>query len=141
MKKNVILSILILIIIISIGAIYYFKIYMSDRNVLSRYLQEHDYACVQNTCTKKNKEHKYSFDIKDKELYISNNKYRLTIGESSPVLLFKNGNKQCSFDIDNYKRGDKIDWNLSYDTECKEYIDEINQFIEEYNKILKDNNM
>ena len=86
MKRNIILSILILIIVISIGAIYYIKVYMSDRNVLSRYLQEHGYACVQNTCTKKNKEHKYSFDIKDKELFISNSKYRLTIGENYPIL-------------------------------------------------------
>ena len=141
MTKKIILSVLVLIIIISIGAMYYLKIYMSDRNVLSRYLQEHEYACVQNTCTKKNKENKYSFDIKSKELYISNNKYRLTIGESSPVLSFKNGNKQCAFNIDNYKRGDKIEWDLSYDNECKDYLEDINKFIDEYNKILKDNNM
>ena len=141
MKKNIILSIFILIIIISIGLLYYLKIYMNDRNVLSRYLQEHEYACVQKTCTKKNKEYKYNFDLKDKELYISNNKYRLTIGENAPVLSFKNGNKQCIYNVDNYKRGDKIKWNLSYDYDCKEYIEEINKFIDEYNKILKDNNM
>ena len=46
-----------------------------------------------------------------------------------------------NINIDNYKRGDKIEWDLSYDNECKDYLEDINKFIDEYNKILKDNNM
>ena len=139
MKKNIFLIILVLIIIVSFGCIYYFKIYMSDRNVLERYLESKGYSCIGNNCTKKDKDIKYNYDLKSKDLYISKDKYVLVIGNNSPVIKFKSNSKICNYDIDDYKAGDYVTEEYSYDKECEEYIDDINVYIEEYKSIVNIN--
>ncbi len=139
MKKYILIPILILIVIISFGSLYYFKIYMSERNILNRYLESKSYSCIENICTKKNKDDKYTFDTKDKTMYISNNKYILTIGDNNPSLKLKNGKETCNYELNDNEKHITLD--ISLDNKCKQYVEEINKYIDVYNKILKDNNI
>ena len=137
MKKNIILIICVLLIIISFGVIYFFKIYNSDKNVMERYLESNGYTCVGNTCTKKNKDSKYNYDIKTNDLYVSKDKYVLVIGDNYPVIKFKSSSRVCNYEIDNYRVGDHVNSKFSYDKECEEYINDINVYIDEYKNIVK----
>lgn len=136
MSKKIIMIIVVLLVIVTVGSIYYFKIYMNEKNILERYLEEHKYSCVGNNCTKKEKDVKYSFDLKNRDLYISKDKYSVAVGTKSPILRFKNSNKLCNYEIDNYEVGDLIDDNFTYDKDCEEYIEDINVYIEEYKTIV-----
>ena len=141
MKKGIIIFILVICILVSIGSIYYFKIILSDNNKLKRYLEKSGYACIENNCSKKDNSIKFNFNTKEQVLYVSNNEYILTISSNYPTLKIKNGKKICNYEVDNYKVGELIEWNMNYDKECKEYLTDVNKYIKEYNKILKDNNL
>ena len=141
MKKNIIIVILVLFVVFITGYIFFTKVYMSDKNKLSRYLVSKDYICIEETCTLKKKNVKYMMDLNKRELYISNEIYNLSIGSEYPILRMKNGNKKCSYYIDDYKRGDLITNKFSYDKDCKQYIDDINDYIEEYMVIITESNV
>ena len=135
MKKKIIGLIFILAVIITSGYIFFSKVYMNDKNVLNRYLVSKGYSCIENICSLKKKSVKYTMNIKDKELYISNDDYTLNVGNSYPVLKLKNGNKKCSYHIDNYKRGDKVTDDFTYDKSCEKLLDEVNKYINERMKV------
>ena len=141
MKKNIIIVVLVLIVIFATGYVFFTKIYMSDKNLLNRYLVSKGYSCIEDTCTLKKKNVKYMFDVKEQEMYISNDEYNLNIGEEYPILKVKNGNRKCSYYIDDYTRGDIITDEFNYDKECKEYIKDINKYIEEYMNIIVESNV
>ncbi len=138
MKKKIVMLVIVLLLIVSIGAIYYFKIYMGDKNTTEMYLEKNNYSCVGNNCTKKEKDVKYNYDVKTKDLYISKDKYVLVVGSNYPVLKFKSGNEVCNYEIDDYKVGDYVTDEYSYDKDCQEFIEEINMYIDEYKKIVND---
>ena len=139
MKKKITILVSVLVFILVLGTIYYYKIYMSDRNIMLRYLEGKKYTCVGDNCTNNDKKVKYNYDLKTDDLYISKDKYVLVIGKNYPVLKFKNGNKVCNYEIDDYKIGDHITENYSYEKSCQEYIEEINMYIDEYKMIVNDN--
>ena len=139
MKRKIIILVLVILLIILAGVFYYFKIYMSDRNVMERYLASNGYNCVGNNCTKKEKSIKYNYDLKTKDLYVSTNKYAIAIGYKYPILRFKSGGKVCNYEIDDYKVGDHITKDFTYESDCQDYIEEINMYIDVYKKIVNDN--
>ena len=141
MKNKIIILIFVLAVLLLFGSIFYSYIYMSDRNLLNRYLISKGYTCIEETCTMKKKNVKYMFDLSEQEFYISNDEYNLNVGREYPILKVKNGNRKCTYQIDNYKRGDLITEEFSYDNRCKEYIEEINKYIKEYINILVEANV
>ena len=112
MKNKIIILIFVLAVLLLFGSIFYSNIYMSDKNLLNRYLISKGYTCIEETCTMKKKN-----------------------------LKVKNGNKKCTYQIDNYKKGDLITEEFSYDNRCKEYVEEINKYIKEYINILVEANV
>ncbi len=141
MKKKVVILIMVLSIVLLFGYLYYSKIYMSDKNLLNRYLDSMGYTCIEDMCTLRKKNVKYSMNIKEQELYISTDEYNLSIGKEYPILKLKNGNKKCIYQIDDYKRGDLVTEEFSYDKDCKNYIDAVNDYIKEYMRIIVESNV
>ena len=141
MFKKILILIIVLLIISITGYLFFTKVYMSDKNLLNRYLDSKGYSCIGNICTLQKKTVKYVFDIKDQEMYVGNDEYNLNVGKDYPILKVKNGNRRCSYQKDNYRRGDLITKDFSYDKECKEYIDDINKYIEEYMCIISESNV
>ena len=119
MKRKIIILVLVILLIILAGVFYYFKIYMSDRNVMERYLASNGYNCVGNNCTKKEKSIKYNYDLKTKDLYVSTNKYAIAIGYKYPILRFKSGGKVCNYEIDDYHGFTFIKYDTLTDGECE----------------------
>ena len=141
MIKKLIILISILLVVFLTGYVFFIKVYMSDKNLLSRYLISEGYSCIEDTCTMKKKNVKYMMDINEQELYISNDEYNLNIGKEYPILKIKNGNKRCSYYIDNYKRGNNVSEDYNYDKGCEEYIEEVNKYIKEYMRIITESNV
>ena len=136
MKKKIIGLVLVLIIIFLFLYFYFTKIYMNDKNLLNRYLNSKGYSCIEDTCTLKKDNTKYVMDVKTKEFYVSNNKYNLSIGDGYPSLKIKSGNKKCVYQMNDYKVGDLITEEFSYDKGCETYIKEVNKYIKDYMTIL-----
>ena len=51
------------------------------------------------------------------------------------------GNKKCIYQVEDYKIGDFITKDYSYDKECEQFIEEINNYIKEYGNILVESNV
>ena len=80
-------------------------------------------------------------NINNKDFYVSNDKYNLSIGSNVPNLKLKSGNKKCIYQVEDYKIGDFITKDYSYDKECEQFIEEINNYIKEYGNILVESNV
>ncbi len=141
MLKRVIIIVFVLFIIFIMGYFYYTKVYMSDANILNRYLNSKGYSCIEEICSLEKDKVKYNMNINSKDFYVSNDKYNLSIGSNVPNLKLKSGNKKCIYQVEDYKIGDFITKDYSYDKECEQFIEEINNYIKEYGNILVESNV
>ena len=79
--------------------------------------------------------------IENAIIQINIDKYNLSIGSNVPNLKLKSGNKKCIYQVEDYKIGDFITKDYSYDKECEQFIEEINNYIKEYGNILVESNV
>ena len=133
--KFIIISIAVLIILLA--CLYYFLIYRKPSNILKRYLIKEDFTCEKSICSKEIDKINYDVNYKKGTINATYSKYILSTESDNVKLLIKGTNKSCIYTNNDNVIGKEIDNSFTYNTECKEYIEDANKILEIYNEILE----
>lgn len=132
----IIITPIILILLLISGIAFYVFVYTADSNNIKSYLNESDYICQNNVCSKMINDKNHSFNTKTLELTV--NAYNMNLHITKEKITFEDitNNEICTYTKDNYVPYKPIDYTYTTKTKCEKYIPTINEEIKLYNEIL-----
>ncbi len=139
-KKNYIIIIapIVLSIILIVSIAIYVFIFTNPSNKLKRYLEDKNYICNKEVCSKEEDDSNYIFNYKNFIMYVENDNYRLKIDINEiPNLEIKSSEYICTYNKTDYKRLTHIDNTFIYDKKCDQFVIDINKSIDTFKLILE----
>ena len=138
-KKNIaiiIIPIILTLILITI-IFYYCIIYNSPKNKLKRYLENYNYVCSKNICTKQKDNAQYSINLKKINFEYTNLEYEFFLSESKLSLNIIENEMVCNYTQDKSTFFSEVDKNSTSNSRCKKYIEDVNKYIEYFEDIIE----
>ena len=132
-KKLILFGLIAIAILILIVFIYSL---INPSNKAKKYLQNNDYICNKQTCTKDSNNNIYTFNYDNLTYFVDTDFYYVNIGKEAPSLTLKDDEYVCTFTKDDYKVFTLVDNSFIYNQMCEKYVEKVNSHIKEYEKII-----
>lgn len=137
-NKLLILIIISIIIIAIISLTIFIIIVTSPSHKLKKYLEENNYICNNETCSKQINEENHIVNYKNGDIFINTPTYNISLNKLATLQI----NKQdlvCTFKYSNNL--EPVTESLTSQTICNTYINTINTHINNYHNIIEQENI